>query len=79
MTDKWPKTWEEIKDNTDESRFTRLNDTWIEFCNGLRGYRGAMYASISLGEDIEENEDEWMPFDQYINYKIEEIQNETNN
>lgn len=75
----WPKSWEEIRDDSGESGLSRFQDTWVEYSDGLRGYRGTLYASITLGQDVSKNEDEWLPLDAYIEYKIQEMGYERNN
>jgi len=75
----WPKSWEEIRDDSDESGLTRFKDTWVEYSGGLRGYEGTVYASTTLGEVVDENIDEWLPLDMYIDYKIKEILDERSN
>jgi len=80
MTTEWPKSWSDIRDDNGESGLSRFKTTWVDYSGGIRGYNGTLYASITLGKEVEENKDEWMPMDVYIENKVKEvIKNERSN
>lgn len=69
----WPKEWSEIRQSNGESGLESFTTTWMEYQDGVRGYEGTLYMSESVGRETEENVDEWMPFEVYIQEKIKQL------
>lgn len=66
-TSEWPKTWAEIRDAHGSHEGDPFNaDSWVLFDEGLRAYKGTMYASVDIGRETEETRDEWLPLSLYI-------------
>lgn len=59
----WPKEWSKITEDTDNLSF---HTQYIEYQEGMRGYKGTLYVSIDVGKDTHENRDLWFPFEMYI-------------
>lgn len=69
----WPKSWARIKSENTGAGISSFKRDWVEFSGGMRGYKDTLYVSESVGRESRGNNDAWMPFEVYIEMKMEEL------
>lgn len=68
MSDEWPKPWDEITPDQDTDEKVPVWSTmtsWVEL-GPLRLYDGTAYINAKGGVETEENPDQWLPLDRYL-------------
>ena len=66
LDNNWPKPWSDIKQVREDNGIIQFEHHTMEYQDGIRGYKGTLYVSESVGRETEENVDKWMPFEVYI-------------
>lgn len=68
MPDEWPKAWDDIlyRRHKEDGDTLVSSEGWFQFTDGLRSYKGTLYASIDIGRESDENRDCWVPFERYL-------------